>query len=157
MVPTVDKHVHLSIVGASNMVIDATGVTMVCLNLTRAVNFKSCRNVTFLGLTVDYDPLPFTQGTVVGVSPQLDWVDVQLHAGYPQQVSSRFKKHLARRVMGGAAAIRAHLVLRQRDAHGKERAELSVGRRVHVVGARRAAVNAEGAGSKRVGGGPRIH
>ena len=47
----------------------ATGVTLVCTKLTRAVEIQNCQNLTLQGLTIDYDPLPFTQGTVIAAAP----------------------------------------------------------------------------------------
>lgn len=67
----------------------AEGVTLISTKLTRAVALDRCSRVTLRGLTVDYDPLPFTQGAVTGVSPDLDWIEVTLHAGYPRQPYSR--------------------------------------------------------------------
>ena len=43
---------------------------------------KDCDRFTLKNITVDYDPLPFTQGTVVGLDPDGTWYDVQIHAGY---------------------------------------------------------------------------
>ena len=40
-------------------------------------------------LTLDYDPLPFTQGRVSKVADDASWVDVTLDAGYPRELYSR--------------------------------------------------------------------
>jgi hypothetical protein len=79
----------LNIDGANDLSIDATGVTIVGKELTRAVNVVNSHNVTIQGLTVDYDPLPFTQGAVTAIDPGLGWLDVTLDAGYPQKAYSR--------------------------------------------------------------------
>lgn len=47
-------------------------------------------NITFLGFSVDYDPLPFTQGTIVAVNASANTIDVQLDAGYPLPDSESF-------------------------------------------------------------------
>jgi hypothetical protein len=75
--------------GANDLTVDATGVTIVGKELTRAVNVVNSHNLTIEGLTVDYDPLPFTQGAVYGIAPDLSWLDVTLDAGYPQRAYSR--------------------------------------------------------------------
>ncbi len=80
---------HVPVHGAQNLRIIADGVTLVCTKLTRAVDFDQCKNVTLRGLTVDYDPLPFTQGTVVRVADDASSIDVRLHAGYPREPYSR--------------------------------------------------------------------
>lgn len=80
---------HVVLRGVENMVINATGVTLICEELTQAVTFEHCRNVTLRGLTVDYDPLPFTQGTVVSVADDASSINIALHTGYPREAYSR--------------------------------------------------------------------
>jgi hypothetical protein len=75
--------------GLKDIEIIADGVTLVSTKLTRAVAIDHCTGVTVRGLTVDYDPLPFTQGTVSAVAEDEGWIDVKLHAGYPRQPYSR--------------------------------------------------------------------
>ncbi len=72
---------------ASNLEIIADGVTMVCQEHTRALEFVNCQNVTLRGLTIDYDPLTFTQGEIIEVGD--GYVDVQIHEGYPVEPYSR--------------------------------------------------------------------
>lgn len=81
--------VLVSIAGARNLVIDATGAYMTCLNQTRAISFSNSTNVTIIGLQVDYDPPPFTQGTVIHVANDSSYVDIALDTGYPQQLYTR--------------------------------------------------------------------
>jgi len=73
---------HLSIVGAEDVSIVADGVTLLATSLTSAVRVHSANNLSIEGLTIDYDPLPFTQGTVVGVAADLSYFDVRIHDGY---------------------------------------------------------------------------
>jgi hypothetical protein len=80
---------HIYLHDVRNLTIVATGVTMICEKLSRAIAFENCHNVTLKGLTVDYDPLPFTQGTVIRVADDRDSIDVALHAGYPREAYSR--------------------------------------------------------------------
>ncbi|RYD63527.1 MAG: right-handed parallel beta-helix repeat-containing protein, partial [Verrucomicrobiaceae bacterium] len=75
--------------GANDLEIVADGVTLVSTKLTRAVAITQCTGVTVRGLTIDYDPLPFTQGTVAAVADDKSWIDVKLHAGYPRQPYAR--------------------------------------------------------------------
>lgn len=74
---------------ARNLTIIADGVTLVCTKLSRALSFSHCANVTLRGLTVDYDPLPFTQGEVTAIAPDLGSIDITLDAGYPREPYSR--------------------------------------------------------------------
>lgn len=67
----------------------AHGVTLVSTKLTRAIALDRCSGVTIQGLTVDYDPLPFTQGTVIAAADDAGWIDVKLHDGYPRAPYAR--------------------------------------------------------------------
>jgi hypothetical protein len=63
--------------------------------------FLRCRNVRIEGLTVDYDPLPFTQGEVVEIDRVGNTFTVKIDAGYPEPdrtyFSSKESKLQARR------------------------------------------------------------
>ena len=74
---------------ARDIQIIGDGVTLVFTKLSRAIDFDHCKNVTFRGFTIDYDPLPFTQGKVVAVAADKNSVDVKLDDGYPDQAYSR--------------------------------------------------------------------
>jgi hypothetical protein len=73
----------LSLNNLSGLDIDATGVTLILSKLTTALQISGCRDLTIRGLTIDYDPLPMTQGTIVGFGPKREWTDVKIHQGYP--------------------------------------------------------------------------
>ncbi len=75
--------------GLKETEIIAEGVTLISAKLTRAVAIDHCSGVTLHGLTVDYDPLPFTQGTVSEVAGDQSWIDVKLHVGYPAKPYAR--------------------------------------------------------------------
>lgn len=64
-------------------VVDATGVTLIVSRLDTALRLESCRGVVLRGLSVDYDPLPFTQGTIVSIAGDRRGAIVALDAGYP--------------------------------------------------------------------------
>src|SRR5690606_17311275 len=83
LTPPAERAPHLTIHGAENLRIVATGVTLVCTKLNLAVDVEDCRNLTLEGLTIDYDPLPFTQGTIAGVSEDKRVLEIQLDRGYP--------------------------------------------------------------------------
>lgn len=87
--PADGEKVHLTLKGAHDLEIVATGVTMICTRRTRAIDFAGCRSVTLRGLTIDYDPLTFTQGRVVAAATDDTWIDVKLDAGYPREPWSR--------------------------------------------------------------------
>jgi hypothetical protein len=72
---------------ASNLHIIADSVTMICEKQVRAFEFTDCSNITLQGLTIDYDPLTYTQGDIVAVGS--NYVDIKIHQGYPVQPWSR--------------------------------------------------------------------
>ncbi|RYX84486.1 hypothetical protein EON83_10220 [bacterium] len=74
----------ITISKARNLEIVADGVTMVCTKRMRAIQINQSENLTLRGLTVDYDPLTFTQGKVVKIAEDKGWMDVKIDAGYPQ-------------------------------------------------------------------------
>eukprot|EP01048_Picozoa_sp_COSAG05_P000377 COSAG05_NODE_10_length_39559_cov_64.255423_11_plen_1041_part_00 len=86
-----NKNVHLQITGARDLIVDGTGALLLATTLTRAIDIKSCSNLTIIGLTIDYDPLPFTQGQVVAVDPSNSSVDVLLDVGYPRTLLTRVR------------------------------------------------------------------
>jgi hypothetical protein len=73
---------HVRLRGLSDLAITADGVTLLCGSLSTALWIENCRNLSVHGLTIDYDPLPLTQGTIVGLAPDHSWTDVKIHAGY---------------------------------------------------------------------------
>ncbi|MFS0911977.1 right-handed parallel beta-helix repeat-containing protein [Microbacterium sp. 179-I 3D2 NHS] len=79
----------LTIDGADGLTIEAAGVTIVGTELTRALDIRNSTDLTINGLTITYDPLPFTQGEVTQIAADLGWIDVRLDEGYPQVAYSR--------------------------------------------------------------------
>ena len=57
---------HLLLRDLKGIRIIADNVEMICTETTRAITILNCSDVTIRGLTIDYDPLPFTQGRIIG-------------------------------------------------------------------------------------------
>jgi len=74
---------HLRFQGIQNVQIIADRVELVCGATVQALGFDRCTNVTLKGLTIDYDPLPFTQGKIVALGPEKSWVEFELFDAYP--------------------------------------------------------------------------
>lgn len=74
---------HLIFRQLSGIEIVASNVEMVCGATVQAVGFEGCTNVTLRGLTIDYDPLPFTQGHITALAPDKAWLEFEIGAGYP--------------------------------------------------------------------------
>jgi hypothetical protein len=75
--------IHLLLTGLDGVEIAAEGAEMICTEPTAAITFVNCRNVMFSGLTIDYDPLPFTQGRITGLSPDKLVHEIELFPDYP--------------------------------------------------------------------------
>lgn len=71
---------HLELKNVSNLELVAEGVTVVCETKNTALVLTRCQNVAIRGLTIDYDPLTMTQGTITAVTPTS--LDFTIHAGY---------------------------------------------------------------------------
>lgn len=76
--------VHLRLKDLADVELIADGVEIVCANTSRVVVFENCRNLRIKGLTVDFDPLPFTQGRIVAMAPDKKWVEFEILEGYPE-------------------------------------------------------------------------
>jgi hypothetical protein len=87
--PEANQGIIITLRKVRNLEIVADGVTMVCTKRMRAIMFDQCENVTLRGLTVDYDPLTFTQGKVVAMSEDKSWLDIKIDAGYPHILFNR--------------------------------------------------------------------
>ena len=84
LTPWAEHSPHLSIQGAKNLSIVAAGVKIICTKLNQAVEITDADQLTLSGLTIDYDPLPFTQGEVVAVRQDGRTLEVELDKGYPE-------------------------------------------------------------------------
>ncbi|MFA5688192.1 MAG: right-handed parallel beta-helix repeat-containing protein [Kiritimatiellales bacterium] len=74
---------HLLFANLSDVTVIAAGVEMVCTETTRAITVQNCTNVTIRGMTIDYDPLPFTQGKITAISADKLTYDIELFDGFP--------------------------------------------------------------------------
>jgi hypothetical protein len=83
---------HLRFTNLADVTIIANGVEMVCTQTMPAMLFKNCRNVRLKGLTVDYDPLPFTEGRIDAMAPDKSWLEFKIIDGYPEnQLAERIE------------------------------------------------------------------
>lgn len=74
---------HLVLRNLADVEIVADGFEMICTETTRAVTISQCTNLTLRGLVIDYDPLPFTQGRIVGFSDHKKVHEIELFDGFP--------------------------------------------------------------------------
>jgi Right handed beta helix region len=74
---------HLVLKHLEDLEIIATGVEMVCTQTTQAISIEDCKNLQLKGLTIDYDPLPYTEGRITALAPDKSWVEFEIFPGYP--------------------------------------------------------------------------
>lgn len=70
------------------LTIVADGVELIIQSPNRALGFVNCSNITLQGLTIDYDPQLYRQGTVETVVNSSTF-RVRLHEGYPQTLTNQ--------------------------------------------------------------------
>lgn len=75
---------HFALTDAEDVTIDGNGQSLVFTEPSRgALHVEDGENVTVRNLTVDYDPLPFTQGVVDEWNPEERELVLALDSGYP--------------------------------------------------------------------------
>ena len=84
---------HLVLRNLKDITIVADGVEMICTETTRALTITHCTNLTLRGLVIDYDPLPFTQGRITGLSADKTVQEIELFDGYPAAETARNFKY----------------------------------------------------------------
>ena len=75
---TIDRTLELN--GCSNFTIDGAGATIVMTTNDTALKLSECNNLTISNLSLDYDPLWFTQGTITAVDGNN--LTLKIDAGY---------------------------------------------------------------------------
>jgi hypothetical protein len=67
-----------------NLTIEGNGARLIVPQYSAvALRFENCDGVTLKDFTIDYDPLPYTQGNIVAIAPDHRWIEVDVHDGYP--------------------------------------------------------------------------
>ena len=77
---------QISLAGATNIVLEGNGALLVTHPRNNLISLRNCSGILVKGFTVDYDPLPFTQGTITEVNIQEGWIDVRIQKGYRHPV-----------------------------------------------------------------------
>jgi hypothetical protein len=90
LMPWTEHWYALHLLGAHDVTLDGNGATLLVDPASRALFLERCERVTVRGFTVDYDPLPCTQGDVLEVNVDEAWFRLRLHAGYPEPPSQEW-------------------------------------------------------------------
>lgn len=86
---TYDLSTTLSVQNLNNVTLNGNGARIVMHDPTAGfLQFRSCSNITVANLTLDYDPLPFTQGTITAVDTRT--FQVTLDPGFPDIMQPYF-------------------------------------------------------------------
>jgi hypothetical protein len=75
--------VHLLFENLVDVTIDGSQAELVCQKTTRAIEINNCTNFSLIGLDIDYDPLPFSQGVITDISEDLLQLTIEMLEGYP--------------------------------------------------------------------------
>lgn len=86
-----DKRAHARLSGIEGVTVEGDGAAFVFTDPLRAgIRFEGGRDVTVRNLTLDYDPVPFTQGEIVELGSDRRRITVALDEGYPSLSESMF-------------------------------------------------------------------
>ncbi|MFG0250135.1 MAG: hypothetical protein ACF8OB_14705, partial [Phycisphaeraceae bacterium JB051] len=83
----------VNIINMSDLIIDGQGSTIVVTNPESGVfNVRLSKRIVIKNFAgIDYDPLPFTQGTLVAVNKDAQTFDLRVDEGFPLPSESHFK------------------------------------------------------------------
>jgi hypothetical protein len=77
--------------GLKDTVIDGAGALLLQTDPTQGIfEFKNCERVIVRNFVVDYDPLPFTQGTIQGIQADPPSIDFAVAEGFPTPEDKQF-------------------------------------------------------------------
>jgi len=81
--PRDDRWCSIAIEGARDVALDGHGATLLFHPDNRAFLILASEGIALRNFTVDFDPLPFTQGDVVRVDRERKEIVVRIHHGFP--------------------------------------------------------------------------
>ena len=68
--------------GLRDFTLDGNGSTFVLDTRLRLLHLTGCTRATVRGFSLDFDPLPFADGTVIAKDPAKRSIDVKVHDGF---------------------------------------------------------------------------
>ena len=85
---------HMDLKGVKGLAIEGNGAELINTPWNNLVRLEECEDVTVRGFVIDFNPLPFTQGTITEVDEEAGWFLLKIHAGYdnPVEVYRRIGK-----------------------------------------------------------------
>ncbi len=74
---------HLYVKNASDLEIQGDNTSLVFeSSKSGGILFENCRRVSFSGVTLDWDPIPYPQGRILTIKPEERWIEIQADKGY---------------------------------------------------------------------------
>ena len=114
--PDGDVRTHFAVADARGLTIDGTGAALVLTDPTRGfLSVADSEDVTVRNLTVDYDPLPFTQAAIESWDPEARELVVRCRAGFPALDARAFE---TASLVQATVHERSGASLRRVDGHG---------------------------------------
>ncbi|MBC2602563.1 right-handed parallel beta-helix repeat-containing protein [Puniceicoccus vermicola] len=77
-----ESRAAFALTGVEDVVIEGHDATVIVEDLFGAFQFSNCRGVILRGITLDMDPLPYVQGTIVQVDDESGRVLLEMDEGY---------------------------------------------------------------------------
>lgn len=86
-----DAHVLVQAARGLTLLGEPGAMLVMTSHKATGVLLERCVDVTLRQLAIDYDPLPFTQGTIVAVDPAGGTLDLRIDANYPDPTKEPFR------------------------------------------------------------------
>lgn len=77
-----DESMLFELKGIRGLTLDGTDAEIVTMGRNAAIQLTNCERVTIRGFKFDRDPLPFSQGTIVEVNRQEQYMTAEIDEGY---------------------------------------------------------------------------
>lgn len=82
-----DVDYHIALEGVKGLTLEGNGAELINTPWNNIIKLEDCEDVVVRGFVVDYDPLPFTQGTIAGVDVEAGSFLLRIHDGYDNPVA----------------------------------------------------------------------
>jgi hypothetical protein len=81
--PRIESRGHFTSSGSTGFELNGSGAQLINTTMGSTLLVSDSSRVTIRDLAIDYDPLPFTQGTIVGFDRAALEIMVKVDPGYP--------------------------------------------------------------------------
>lgn len=85
-VPAGGRNTHLFFENLQDISLIGNNTEIICTETTQAIRFENCTNIKLQGISIDYDPLPFTQAVITSIANNKQTLNVKFLDGYSSTV-----------------------------------------------------------------------